>query len=299
MKEIGTVGIVGAGTMGRRIAFACVTRGKKTRLFDVVPEVGRKAIQAVRTWIEERGAAGKLPAETVRTTPPLLETCSSLQACVSGADLVIEAVPENMPLKRQVFVEIDRYASPETLIGTNTSSIPGSQLADAVRSPGRVFNLNFGTLDHVKVEVMGHPGSTKETLETAVKFVSELGLVPIRVNREILGYATNRIWRAVKKEVLFLLNGGYISADDIDRAWMLDWGTAIGPCGLMDKIGLDVVRDIEMVYYQASGDPSDQPPPLLINMIAQGKLGVKSGQGFYGYPNPNYERPGWLTGENL
>jgi len=297
MKEIRTVGIVGAGTMGRRIAFACATRGKKTRLFDALPGVAEKAIRVIRAWIEEREAGGRLAPETVRTALPLLEVCSSLQGCVSGADFVVEAVPENIRLKREVFTEIGRHATPEALIATNTSSIPGSRLADVVKFPGRVFNVNFGTIDHRKVEVMGHPGTAEGALEAAVEFLRELGMVPIRVNREILGYATNRVWRAVKKEVLFLLNGGYISAEDIDRAWMLDWGTPVGPCGLMDKIGLDVVRDIEMVYYQASGDPSDQPPPLLIDMIAHGKLGVKSGQGFYVYPNPRYEQPGWLAGE--
>jgi 3-hydroxybutyryl-CoA dehydrogenase len=120
--------------------------------------------------------------------------------------------------------------------------------------------------------------------------------VPIVVNGEIVGYATNRIWRAIKKEVLFLIDRGYLTAEEIDRAWMLDWGTPIGPCGLMDKVGLDVVRDIELIYQRASGDPSDLPPRLLLDMIEDGRLGVKSGAGFYTYPDPAFRRPGWLEG---
>ena len=112
-----------------------------------------------------------------------------------------------------------------------------------------------------------------------------------------MGYCCNRIWRAVKKEVLFLLDGGYISAEDIDRGWMLEWETTLGPCMIMDMIGLDVVRDIEMNYFRASGDPSDRPPKLLLEKIEQGKLGVKSGEGFYQYPHPAYKESGWLKGD--
>ncbi len=95
--------------------------------------------------------------------------------------------------------------------------------------------------------------------------------------------------------MLFLLDQGYSTPEDIDRGWMLDWNTPIGPCGAMDQIGLDVVQDIEQVYYETSGDPSDRPPQLLHDMIANGKLGEKSGEGFYRYPDPAYMRPGWRT----
>lgn len=297
MKQITKVGIVGAGTMGRRIAFACVIRGKEAHLFDVLPQASEQAVRAVRRLIEERVALGRLEPGTLERGLRLLAVHSAIQSCVAGVDLVIEAVPEKVELKRKVFAEIARYADAETLLGTNTSSIPGSWLADATRRPEKFFNLNFGTPDDLKVEVMAHPKTAPATLEAALGFVRSLGLVPILVRGELVGYATNRIWRGVKKEVLFLLNGGYTTAEDIDRAWMLDWGTQIGPCGLMDEVGLDVVRDIEMVYYQASGDPSDAPPPLLLRMMEEGKLGVKSGQGFYTYPDPAYKRPGWLKGE--
>ncbi len=146
---------------------------------------------------------------------------------------------------------------------------------------------------------MGHPCTSVETLKAATSFIRDLGLIPILVKGESVGYALNRVWRAVKKEVLHLLEQGQVTAEDIDRGWMLDWGTPVGPCGLMDQIGLDVVRDIEMVYFRASGDPSDRPPPFLHAMIGAGKLGVKSGEGFYNYPSPAYIRPDWLKGNSL
>ena len=171
-------------------------------------------------------------------------------------------------------------------------------MADATERPEKAFNFNFGPPDDLKVEVMGHPLTDPSIIEVVMNFVKSLGLVPILVRREIMGYAGNRVWRAVKKEVLFLLDGGYATAEDIDRGWMLEWETSIGPCGLMDIVGLDVIRDIEMVYYEASNDPSDRPPQLLLKMIEQGKLGVKSGEGFYKYPHPAYKKPGWLKGED-
>ena len=296
MKAIARVGIIGAGTMGRRIAFSCLASGVETRLFDVEPRAAAEAEHAVRSLFEKGIAGGRLDRGKAEASLSLLSFSPSLRDCVSGVGLVIECVPENIGLKRRVFADIDRHAGPGTLIGTNTSSIPGSKLADATGRPEKVFNFNFGPPEDLKVEVMGHPGTAPETIEAALRFVREIGLVPILVRKEIMGYAGNRVWRAIKKEVLFLLDGGYATAEDIDRGWMLEWGTAMGPCGLMDKIGLDVVRDIELIYYGASQDPSDRPPQLLLGMVEQGQLGVKSGEGFYRYPHPAYEDPSWLQG---
>lgn len=287
--------------MGRRIAWGCVIAGKQTRLYDVQPGATQQALEVVRQMIRKYSADGKSPV-SIEQTPAetamqLLSAASSLEECIADVDLVIETVPEIVELKREVFAEIARCIHPEALVGTNTSSIPGSWLADATGRPEKFFNFNFGTPEDLKVEVMGHPGTAPETIEAALGFVRSLGLIPLLVRQEINGYACNRVWRAVKKEALFLLDRGYSTPEDLDRGWMLDWGVQFGPCALMDLIGLDVVRDIEMIYYRASGDPSDKPPPMLEEMIAQGKLGVKSGEGFYKYPNPAYQRPGFLKGE--
>ena len=294
--KINRIGIVGAGTMGRRIAFACVTRGVEVRLFDAVPEVVESAVQTVRDWIEERVRDGRLEKNATQAAE-LLTECSDLPSCVSNVDLALESVPEKVPLKRQVLAEIDRHAGESALIGSNTSSIPASEVADATLRSEKVFNINFGHLDDLKVEIMGHEGTAASTLKAARRFVRDLGLIPIQVRREIRGYATNRIWRAVKKEALFLIAGGYITVEDIDRAWMLDWQTSVGPCGVMDAVGLDVIQDIEMSYFEATGDPSDRPPRFLEEMIAEGKLGVKTRQGFYKYPDPVYKSRHFLKGE--
>ncbi len=296
-KEVKTVGIVGAGTMGRRIGFGCIIREVKVRIFDIKPGATQEAVRAIKGLIEEREADGRLKKGTLAAALPLLSISPTLEDCVSRVDLVIENVPEKVELKRGVFAEIDRYVGAETLLATNTSSIPGSQIADAVRRPERFFNFNWGKPDDVRVEVMGHPRTAPETIEAVMAFLKKLGMVALQVKREIMGYGCNRVWRAVKKEVLFLIEGGYMSPEDIDRGWMLEWETDLGPCAIMDYIGLDVVRDIEMNYFKASGNPADRPPRFLEEMIDQGKLGQKTGEGFYKYPHPAYERPGWLKGE--
>jgi 3-hydroxybutyryl-CoA dehydrogenase len=297
MKNIAKVGIIGAGTMGRRIAYGCIIGGKETLLYDLVPEAMAQALEAVRTMIKDRIGRGVLPKTTLKRALSLLTISPTLKDCVSGVDLAIETVTENIEIKRKVFAAVDKLAPPDALIGSNTSSIPSSKLAGATERPEKVFDFNWSSPDDLKVEVMGNPLTDPQTIEAVVRFVRDLGLIPIVVRKEILGYATNRVWRAVKKEVLSLLDKGHITPEDMDRAWMLDWGTEFGPCGLMDIVGLDVIRDIEMIYFQASADPSDQPPELLLDMIAQGKLGVKSGEGFYKYPDPAYKRQGWLRGE--
>jgi len=296
MGELSKVGIVGAGYMGRRIAYSCVLSGRETRLYDISPDVSGRAYDAVRSLVIERDGR-RLHSEGVASTMNRLSVTSSLETCVSGVDLVVEAVPEVLETKRQVFAEIDRHAGPETLIATNTSSLLGAPLAAMTRRPDKVVNFNFGHAEHRKVEVMAHSGTSQATVEATLAFLRSLDLVPILVRREIMGYATNRIWRAVKKEVLFLLDQGYSTPDDIDRGWMLDWGTVIGPCGLLDRIGLDVILDVERVYYQATGDPSDRPPKILTDMVEQERLGIKTGEGFYMYPNPRYQQPGWLEGK--
>lgn len=297
MTDIERVGIVGAGTMGRRIAFGCIIEGVSARLYDVDDAVVDEARAAVEELLDEWVEAGRLAPDRCAPAASRLSTHTSLSACVEDVDLVVEAVPENVDLKRTVFAQIDEAAAPVTLLVTNSSSIPGSRLADATDRPELVANVNFGPPEDRKVEVMSHPDTASATMEAVVAFIRNLGLVPIRVQREIMGYAVNRIWRAVKKETLFLLDGGYATPDDIDRGWMLEWDAPMGPCGLMDKVGLDVVRDIELTYYEESGDPSDRPPQLLHEMIEAGKLGEKAGEGFYSYPNPAYEQEGWLEGE--
>jgi 3-hydroxybutyryl-CoA dehydrogenase len=273
--------------MGKRIAAAFIQAGFSTRLFDV--RAGFE-IDTRQKIIEVLEHAQQGSSEAIQ----YLSFAGTLAEAVMGADVVIETIPENVELKRQLLSTISAYTKENTIVVTNTSSIVGSRLADAYVYPNRFLNFNFGGYETRKVEVMGHPGTDPDAIGTIETLIREIDLVPLRVQREIMGYAGNRVWRAIKKEVLFLIEHGYATPEDIDRGWMLEWGTPLGPCGLMDEVGLDVIRDIENIYYAASGKPDDKPPTFLERMIGEGKLGQKTGEGFYKYPQPSYMQPEFL-----
>jgi 3-hydroxybutyryl-CoA dehydrogenase len=287
-----TVAVLGAGVMGKRITVSLLQAGFTTRLFDV--RAGFE-VDAKQKIIE---ALGQHSQQKNSDVTKLLILSATLAEAVIGADVVIETVPENVELKRNLLNDISAYTKEDTIVVTNTSSIVGSRLADAYVYPNRFLNFNFGGYETRKVEVMGHPGTDPDAIETIESLIYDLDLVPLRVQREIMGYAGNRIWRAIKKEVLFLIENGYATPEDIDRGWMLEWNTPLGPCGLMDEVGLDVIRDIENIYYKSSGKSDDAPPAFLERMIQKGKLGQKSGEGFYKYPQPAYMQPEFLQSKN-
>jgi 3-hydroxybutyryl-CoA dehydrogenase len=293
-RAIHRVALVGAGLMGRRLAYSIVLAGKQARMFDVSRQALEQAPGVVWDWIREREADGRLPQDSLEKARPLLTIHPTLPETLNGVDLAIEVVSEKIDIKRKVFAEIDQHLNPEALIGTNTSSIPGSKLASATRRPDKCFNFNVSGVDSRKNEVMGNPQTAPETIASALRFFDDIGLITVLVKKEIMGYIGNRVWRAVKKEALHLIAGGFATPDDIDRAYILDFGTDIGPCAMMDQIGLKTIYDVEMIYFEASGDPSDKPPDFFRKMVEAGKLGVKNGEGFYTYPNPRFRQPGWL-----
>ncbi len=293
--NIANVGIVGAGTQGAQIAYRCMIGGRQTYLFDVSSAKLDEALQKVRRWLDEHMSEGKLTPEQAELSWARLHLCKTLAACVADADIVIEAVPEKLELKQAVWVEIDALAPPKTLLTTNSSSLCSSDIGRDVQRKDKTFNLNFGQpVEHDHVEVMWNANTTPEAKDAVLAFLTSLGFIPLVTHKEIKGFSLNRTWRAIKKEVLRLVDQGYCDFQDIDRGFILAFGWPRGPFQLMDAIGLDVIRDIEFSYYAESGDESDRPPKLLEDLVAEGHLGVKTGQGFYRYPNPEFEQPGWL-----
>jgi 3-hydroxybutyryl-CoA dehydrogenase len=221
-----------------------------------------------------------------------------LVGSLKDADLVIEAVPENLELKRKVWAQLDSLAPKGSILATNSSSIPVSRIESATRRPEKCLNIHFyqiGTGANV-VDVMGGSKTSPETIELARQFVRSIGCIPLSVKREILGFCFNSIWRAIKKQTLYMWGNGFVDFRDIDRAWMVIYNQSQGPFGIMDVVGLDVVYDIEMSYYSESKDPRDIPPEALKDMIDRKELGVKTGKGFYTYPNPEYGEPEFLKG---
>ena len=222
-----------------------------------------------------------------------IDSTTSLEEAVSEADLVIEAIREEVSAKREIFRRLDELCPPHTILGTNSSSIRISRVESATTRGERVLNTHFvqPVWKHPFVELMRGSLTSDATLASVQDFMSSIGVLPVLVRCESTGFIFNRIWRAVKKEALRVVDAGIASCEDVDRTWMIQWETPLGPFALMDAIGLDVVRDIEMVYYGESDDLADAPPQVLLDKIAQGHLGVKTGRGFYTYPNPSWESP--------
>lgn len=293
------VTIVGAGVQGSMLAFRCAIHGKSVALFDVDEQALERAASKIAAWLGEFVAGGKLGEQESRAAWQRIALRRELAAALADADIVIENVPERLELKQTVWAEIDALAPDKTLLTTNSSSLRSSEIGAAVRRKEKTFNVNFmtPTRDDM-VEVMWNGETSEQTKQDALAFLTSIRNIPIVTRREIKGFSLNRVWRAIKKECLKLWSEGYIDPQDLDRAFMLEWDTAYGPFGLMDKVGLDVIHDIELSYYRESGDASDLPPRALEEMIAAGRLGEKSGRGFYEYPDPAYERPGWLRGES-
>jgi len=290
-KEIQQVAILGSGNQGPLIAYRCAVFGYKVSLFGHTADdrdLGYKKLLSLFDQHLEEDPAKKAKSKIVTCT-------TDIKKCVSGADLVIEAVPEVLEIKRKVWQIAGSAMSSSALICTNSSSQPCSRMADVLLHPELAFNVNFSNpVQDDIVEVMRCSDTADQTLVTAVDFLRSLEMVPIVTLKEITGYSYNRIWRAVKRESLFLVGNGYADFQDIDRAWMMDYGTDSGPFGIMDEVGLDVVRDIENLYYAESGNEIDKPPAFLDEMIKQEKLGTKTNCGFYQYPNPAYKHPDWL-----
>jgi len=267
-------------------------------MYDVSPDALKNSEKAVDDCVQQWIGEGAISAADGAPLKQRISYTTELEKAVQGAGLVIEAVVERLEVKQDVFEQLDQLCSPDVLIATNSSSIKISYIEDSTKHPERVLNMHFYGYPWRRsvVELMKGKHTTDAVIEKASEFSHSIGVTPLRVLKESTGFIFNRVWRAIKKECLTVVDQGVASFEDVDRAWMSLYKTEAGPFGLMDRVGLDVVRDIEMVYYKESGEERDLPPKILLDKISKGELGVKAGKGFYTYPDPSYMRPGWLHG---
>jgi 3-hydroxybutyryl-CoA dehydrogenase len=287
-----TVVIIGAGSMGRQIALQLAAHGSPVRLVDPVEGSRETALTYLRETGDELASQGILEAHGAFER---VEAVDSFIGNLTDAWLVIEAVPERMDLKRELFARLSDEAGDEVILGTNSSSFRSGLLADVTRRPERLMNIHF--LNHPwlrpAVELMTSGSTDEAYLGRVYTFLKAHGLYPVIVQGESTGFLFNRIWRAIKKESLKVVAGGHGDPETIDRFWCMSTGLKMGPFALMDRVGLDVVLDIERHYAAESGDSKDEPPEFLAEMVKRGELGMKSGKGFYTYPDPPFEHPDW------
>jgi 3-hydroxybutyryl-CoA dehydrogenase len=290
------VAVVGTGILGAQIAMIAAHKGYKVKVFDPREGAFQQTYEKLRGDLKAKKVKPIIPWPEWPACAKAVKQVTDLAEAVKDADLVIEAIPENRELKTAVFKELGVNAAPGAILATNSSSMPVSRFEEVSGRPERCLNIHFYfPLQGVNmVDLMGGTRTLPEVLKKGADWIRSIGFVPLTVNRELLGFCFNRVWRAVKREVLYMWGNGFVDFQDVDRGWMVFTGMKEGPFALMDKVGLDVVWDIEMVYYSDSKDPKDHPPQALKDKIERGELGVKSGKGFYTYPNPAFLKPDFL-----
>ncbi len=297
-EKIRKVAVVGTGLLGTQIAIQATCFGYEVSAHD--PDEGsfNRVQQNLKASMKISGGEPIVPMEDWKKAANKVKFCKELEEALRDADIVIEAVPEDLELKRKVFERLDALTPRGAILATNSSSIPISKIETATARPERCLNIHFyGLVRGMNmVDIMGGTKTTAETMEGGKAWIRSIGCVPLTVKKEILGFCFNRVWRAIKRETLYMWAEGFVDFRDIDRGWMIFTGMTQGPFGLMDNVGLDVVYDIEMVYYNESKDPKDHPPEALKAMVDRNELGLKTGKGFYAYPDPEYSRPDFLKG---
>ena len=277
--------VIGAGSMGAQIAQQAALHGVDVRLQDKSAEQLKKALDSNRGHVMRRVEKGKLGQAEAELALSRVHTTTDLAEAVAGADFVIEAVFEDLQLKRSVFAELDRAAPPETVLASNSSTMGISKIADATSRPERCVNVHFfyPVLVMDLVEVVRGPHTSDDTVERAMAIVREMGRTAVLVNKEIDGFIVNRILHAATQEAYRLLDAGVASFQDIDTAVEKGLNWPMGPFRLGDFTGLDVTYNARLHMYRTTGDERFHPSPQLEAKVKAGKLGRKSGEGWYSY----------------
>jgi len=284
MSNIDTVAVLGAGTMGHGIAQVSAAIGCAVRMYDIHDDAVSGGMDRIRGNLEKGIARGKVTKEARDATLANLSTTTSIAEAVTGADLVVEAAPESMELKESIFSEVDAAAPDHAILATNTSSLSIAQIASSVKDPTRFVGMHFFNPVHIMalVEVVWGQDTSDTTRDAAVEFARRLGKEPIVV-KDAPGFASSRLGIVLGMEAIRMVEQGVASPEDIDKAMELGYRHPMGPLKLTDLVGLDVRLGITEYLHETLGSDAFAPPALLRQMVNEGKLGKKSGQGFYAW----------------
>ena len=274
--------VIGAGTMGNGIAHVFAQSGHTVTLVDVQAAALERAQATIDRNLDRLVAKERLTAEDKAATLSRLTTSTEMHGAVSDADLVVEAATERLDLKLKIFEQLDEAAPAHCILATNTSSISITKIAAATKRPAQVIGMHFmNPVPIMKlVEVIRGYDTSDDTTETTVALSKQLGKVPVEVN-DYPGFVANRILMPMINEAICSLHEGVAGVAEIDEVMKLGMAHPMGPLHLADFIGLDVCLSILRVLHDGFGQPKYAPCPLLVNMVTAGKLGVKSGEGFY------------------
>ena len=281
---IKNVAVIGAGTMGNGIAHVLAQNNFSVNLIDVSQDQLDKAIDTIKKNLDRQISKNIISEEIKNKTIRNISTVTSLKNGVQNASLVIEAATENIDLKLKIFKELDEAAPADCLLASNTSSISITKIASATKRPSQVIGMHFMNPVPVMqlVEVINGYATSTAVTETIVELSRKLGKIPALAN-DYPGFVANRILMPMINEAVYSLYEGVAGVAAIDTIMKLGMAHPMGPLQLADFIGLDVCFSILNVLYNGFGNPKYAPCPLLVNMVASGKLGIKTGEGFYSY----------------
>ena len=281
---INNITILGAGTMGHGIAQVCSMVGYQTTLYDISEDSIDLGLSKIRANLDKGVALGKLTEGTQQLALNCLHGCADLKEAVQQADLVVEAVPEKLSLKQDLFSQVDSFTDDHTILATNTSSISIAEIAKAVGDPSKVIGLHFFNPVHIStlLEIVHHSKTSADVIEICTDFARKIAKQSILVKNSP-GFASSRLGVALGMEAIRMLEEGVASAADIDTAMVLGYKHPMGPLKLTDLIGLDVRLAIGEYLAKELNNPAFEPPELMRQKVKDGELGRKTGKGFYSW----------------
>jgi 3-hydroxybutyryl-CoA dehydrogenase len=278
--------VIGAGTMGNGIAHTAAASGFATTLIDVSDEFLQRGMKTISSNLQRGVDKGKMSAEEKQAILDRIQWSTNIESAVASADIVIEAIIENLAAKVQLFGQLDKLTKPECILASNTSSISITKIAAATKRPEQVIGMHFMNPVPVMtlVEVIRGIATSDDTWQRIEDLSKRMGKTPIEVN-DYPGFISNRVLMPMINEAIFTLYEGVATREAIDGVMKLGMNHPMGPLTLADFIGLDVCLAILRVLEDGFGDPKYRPCPLLVKMVDAGWLGRKSGRGFYDYRN--------------
>jgi len=276
------VTVIGAGTMGHGIAYVAAVAGCEVRLTDARRAALPQALDKIEALLASGVKRGKLAAEDHAAVRKRIRAEPQIRAAVADADIIIEAIVEDLAIKQRLFADLERAAPPGALLASNTSSLSIGQIAAAMTQPARLVGMHFFNPVHIMklVEVVTHGRESGPAVERAVEFARRLGKEPIVV-RDSPGFASSRLGVVLGLEAMRMLEQDVASAEDIDKAMELGYNHPMGPLKLTDLVGLDVRLAIAEYLHATLGKPQYEPPKILREKVKKGELGKKTGKGFY------------------
>jgi len=276
--------VVGAGIMGAGIGQLCSQQGYEVTVVDVSEEVLSKAQEKVRSGLKRRVEKGKISEEEMESVLSRIRWSTDLNLA-RESDFVVEAVFEDLDLKKEVFTKLDSICSPETILATNTTALSVSEIAAATSRPDKVIGMHFFNPAVIMklVEIIRGEKTSDKTVEKTKMFAQKLGKVPIATHKEAPAGIVSRVLASLLNEAAIVYENGIASAQDIDEAMKLGAGLPMGPLALIDMIGLDIHLSKMETLYDKLRDERYKPPEIIRKMVAEGKLGRKTGEGFYKY----------------